>query len=345
MKKRSLTIFLALLCLAIPGLVSAQVSTAGVIFLTIEPGARNAGMGGGGVALGADAGATASFYNPAALAVVPGTTLSGMHNKALPELADDLYYEVLGATYSLGESGGLGANLTFYSYGSQTWTDGVGNDLGTIDSFDLAATVGYGLSLSRRTAIGGSFKLIYSNLSEVGAEAERGDGRAFTFALDAGILFTDLLPRTNLGISLQNIGPDIAYIDRDQADPLPQSLRIGVSHLILDSPGHRLLVIYDMYKLLAQTENIFLTSILTAWTDDDLSNELKQLVHMVGAEYVFGGRLALRAGYFYDKAGFVKYPTFGMGLSYGSYQFDLSHAYAPDKPYAQGTRVSFGLVF
>ena len=41
----------------------------------------------------------------------------------------------------------------------------------------------------------------------------------------------------------------------------------------------------------------------------------------------------------------VEYPTFGLGLHYASYRFDLSHAWAPDKPYAQGTRVSFGLVF
>ena len=41
----------------------------------------------------------------------------------------------------------------------------------------------------------------------------------------------------------------------------------------------------------------------------------------------------------------MKYPTFGLGVAWSSYRFDLSHAYAPDKPYAQGTRVSFGLVF
>jgi len=43
--------------------------------------------------------------------------------------------------------------------------------------------------------------------------------------------------------------------------------------------------------------------------------------------------------------GSVKYPTFGLGIKYGAYRFDLSHAYAPDKPYAQGTRVSFSLAF
>ena len=345
MRGRTLTLLLAFVCLALPARSSAQVSTAGVIFLTIEPGARNAGMGGAGVALGADAGATASFYNPAALALVPGKRLTGMHNKALPELASDLYYEFLGGTYSLGSAGGLGANITFYNYGSQVRTDGVGNNLGNIDSFDMAATASYGLPISRNLAIGGSFKLIYSSLSPVGAEAEKGDGRAYSFAIDAGVLFTDLLPRTNLGIVLQNVGPDIAYIDRDQADPLPQNLRVGIAHRLIEAADHRLTLVYDLYKSLAQDKGIFLSSVITAWTDDELSEEFRQIVQMGGAEFVYADLLALRVGYFYDQAGFVRYPTFGLGVSYGAYRFDLSHAYAPDKPYAQGTRVSFGLIF
>jgi hypothetical protein len=345
MKRRAITLLLVSLCLALPGRTGAQVSTAGVIFLTIEPGARNAGMGGAGVALGADAGATASFYNPAALALVPGKRMTGMHNKALPELADDLYYEFLGGTYSLGQAGGLGGNITFYSYGRQVRTDGVGNNLGNIESFDMAATASYGLPLSGKLAVGGSFKLIYSNLSPVGAEAEKGDGRAFSFAVDAGILFSDLVPRTNLGIVLQNVGPDIAYIDRDQADPLPQNLRIGVAHRLIEAADHRLTLVYDLYKSLAQNDDIFLTSLITAWTDDDLDEEIRQVVHMGGAEFVYADLIALRVGYFYDQVGVVRYPTFGLGVVYNSYRFDLSHAYAPDKPYAQGTRVSFGLVF
>jgi hypothetical protein len=221
----------------------------------------------------------------------------------------------------------------------------VGNNLGNIESFDMATTVSYGLPLSSRLAVGGSFKLIYSNLSPVGAEAEKGDGRAFSFAVDAGILFSDLLPRTNLGIVLQNVGPDIAYIDRDQADPLPQNVRIGIAHRLIETSDHRLTLVYDLYKSLAQNDDIFLTSLISAWTDDDLKDEFRQIVHMGGAEFVYADLLALRVGLFHDEVGVVKYPTFGLGDVYNSYRFDLSHAYAPDKPYAQGTRVSFGLVF
>ncbi len=345
MRIRSAAIIPAIFLLLVPSLAEAQVSTAGVIFLTIEPGARNAGMGGAGVALGADAGATASFYNPAALALMPGTELTGMHNKALPELVDDFYYEFLGGTHSLGSAGGVGGNITFYSYGSQRRTDGAGNDLGAIESFDLAATASYGISLTPKVALGGSFKIIYSNLSPVGAEAEKGDGRAFSFAVDAGVLLTDLRPGLSLGVVLQNVGPDIAYIDRDQADPLPQNLRAGVAFKALDLPSHRLTLLYDLYKLLAQRKNHFLTSVVIGLTDDNMDEEISQIVHMGGLEYVFANLLALRLGYFYDNVGVVKYPTFGLGIRYGSYNFDISHAYAPDEPYAQGTRVSFSLVF
>lgn len=342
---KSRTILALILVLAMPAAASAQVSTAGVIFLTIEPGARTAGMGGAGTALGADAGALASFYNPAALALIPGTTLSGMHNKALPELVDDFYYEFLGGTHSLGNAGGVGGNITFYSYGSQTRTDGAGNNLGTIHSFDLAASAGYGLTLRDDLAFGAGFKIIYSNLAQAGAGAELGDGRAWSFAVDAGLLWTDVLPRLNLGLSLQNLGPDIAYIDRDQADPLPQSLRVGAAWRAIEAPGKRLILVYDVYKSLARRDTHFLGGIFSGWTDEPFGTELKQIVHMGGAEFLLADLLALRAGYFYDQAGVVEYPTFGLGLHYASYRFDLSHAWAPDKPYAQGTRVSFGLVF
>jgi hypothetical protein len=324
---------------------SAQITTAGVIFLTIEPGARNAGLGGGGVALGADSGPTASFYNPAALARVGGTSFTGMHNKALPELADDLYYEFLGGTHSLGAAGGVGGNITYYNYGRWERTDGVGNVLGSEQSFDLAATASYGVALTPKLAVGGSFKVVYSSLASVGAEAERGDGRAFTFAVDAGVLFTDIRPRLNLGIALQNLGPDIVYVDRDQASSLPQNLRVGLAWRAIEGPGQRLTFAYDFYKLLASNKGSFLTSFVTGWTDDDFDLELRQIVHMGGAEYLLADIIALRAGYFLDQAGVVKYPTFGLGVYYGSYRFDLSHAYAPDKPYSQGTRVSFSLVF
>jgi len=299
-----------------------------------------------GSGLGHDAGATASFYNPAALPLVPGIQITGMHNRALPELGfSDLYYEFLGGTWNLGEAGGLGGNITFYNYGTQLRTDGVGNNLGEISSFDLAASASYGLSVSELFSVGATFKLIYSNLSPVGAEAEKGDGRAWSFAIDAGVLFTDLLPRTSLGIVLQNVGPDIVYIDRDQADPLPQNLRIGLSHRLLEAPSYRLTLVLDAYKPLSRYEGTFLTSLFSGWLDEDMGNEVRQVVTMGGAEFMFADLLALRTGFFYDEAGKVKYPTFGLGVAWTSYRFDLSHAYAPGKPYAQGTRVSFGLVF
>lgn len=332
-------------CLLLPAAASAQVSTAGVIFLTIEPGARNAGMGGAGVGLGGASGGTASFYNPAALGLMEGTTLTGMHNKALPELVDDFYYEFLGGTHSLGPAGGIGGNITFYNYGSQTRTDGAGNDLGEIVSFDMATSVSYGLALSSRSALGGTFKIIYSNLANQGAEAEQGDGRAFTFAVDAGFMLTGVLPHVDLGVVLQNIGPDIAYIDRDQASPLPANLRVGMAWQVLDLPRHRLIAVFDVYKMLAQTEHSWLSSLFTGWLDDPLKEEWRQMVRMGGVEYTFDDLLSLRLGYFNDTVGRVYYPTFGAGFAYQHYRFDLSHAYAPDKPYAQGSRVSFSLVF
>ena len=49
------------------------------------------------------------------------------------------------------------------------------------------------------------------------------------------------------------------------------------------------------------------------------------LIYNVGAEYWYADLIALRTGYNYDKAGSVKYLTFGAGLRYATYQFDFGY--------------------
>ncbi|MEE2627117.1 MAG: hypothetical protein VX670_01395, partial [Candidatus Latescibacterota bacterium] len=89
MKKTSAAL-VAALCLfcSFEKAVATPESRAAVLFLLIEPGARAIAMGESYVAIADDA--TASYFNPAALAGQSKKKINFTHSKWLPGLADDL---------------------------------------------------------------------------------------------------------------------------------------------------------------------------------------------------------------------------------------------------------------
>src|SRR6187431_2044263 len=69
-------------------------SEAGAASLQIEPSARANGMGKAQVGIVDDA--TASWWNPAALAFMDDRQVTLMHSQLVPGLADDVFYEFFG---------------------------------------------------------------------------------------------------------------------------------------------------------------------------------------------------------------------------------------------------------
>ncbi|MDP7448954.1 MAG: UPF0164 family protein, partial [Candidatus Latescibacteria bacterium] len=84
--RKTLTLGVAAACLAGPiePVSATPESRAAVLFLLIEPGARASGMGESYVAIADDA--TASYFNPAALAGQTDRKLNFTHQKWLPGL-------------------------------------------------------------------------------------------------------------------------------------------------------------------------------------------------------------------------------------------------------------------
>ena len=56
-----------------------------------------------------------------------------------------------------------------------------------------------------------------------------------------------------------------------------------------------------------------------------LMNEIDKMIFNIGAEYVYAGIFAVRAGYIYDRAGAISNPTFGFGLNYANFGFDFGY--------------------
>lgn len=332
MKKLVMTsLILALTLFAVSNLFA--VSQAAVLFLLISPGARASGMGETFAAVADDA--SAVFWNPAGLAFQSGREITIMHAKWLPQLASDMSFEFLAYRQYIESLGGtLGANVTFLNLGEQVHTGETGPEpLGTFHSWDLAVSLSYATKLNPHLGLGVGVRYIHSNLAPLGAGEEKGKGVGSSFAVDVGVLykFPFVNDRIAFGANLSNMGPKITYIDAAQADPLPTNIRLGLSFKVLDMEYNKLTFAYDTYKLLVrgyEDENEewkydpFYKAIFSAWGEEDA---FSSMVHSVGMEYAYNNMIFIRAGYYYDEEGKVKYPTFGAGLQYASFRFDFAY--------------------
>ncbi len=247
MRNKTLTLFLLTVLIGLSS-ITAQ-SEAGAIFLLISPGARAGGMGEAQVAVANDA--YASYWNPAGLGFLKGSELALMHVNWLPNLADDLYYEFVAFRKHVPYLGTLGGHLIYLNLGEQNRTGENQEDLGTFTTYMMAFCVSYSSLLSANSSLGLNAKVSYQHLAEIGAGSEKGKGTSTDFGFDIGYLRKGLFtPRLDLGLTITNIGPKVAFIDAAQADPQPTNFTLGLQYRLIDSQFNRLSLVYDVDKLL-----------------------------------------------------------------------------------------------
>jgi len=248
-------------------------SQAGAIFLLIFPGARPNGMG-------------ASFCS----------------------IADDVVKPVEGL-------GNIGFSFIYLTTGETEGTDPYGASIARWRTFDFSIGVTYSTLLRQNLAVGGGIKFIYSYLAPSWLVTQlyntRGGGQGSSFAVDLSLLYM-LTDRINVGAVLQNLGPNIRYIQGGVSDPLPRSLKAGVSYKLLNSRTNRLTLATEF------------TKVLVALTDPlDLNYEAKEAWKHFGIEYWYRDFFSARAGYFLDWEGHRTGPTFGGGVKFKGFQFDI----------------------
>jgi len=271
--------------------------------------------------------------------------LTFMHAALLPELAQDVYYEYLSYVQNTENWGTIGGNITFISYGSIPRTSASAELIGEINPYETALTLSYGTRMGKNLALGLGAKFIYSHLSDQGAGKERGSGAGSSFAIDAGIIYKAPLwtkyilhvvsppsilgcKEPTFGVAVTNLGPDVSYIDVDQADPLPRNLALGFAYKIFNTPYNKLTAVAEINKELVDVSG-------------DISKMWKQAVKNVGFEYWYANYVALRGGYIYDKIGDIKTATFGAGLRISLLNIDFAYVPANQNvALANTTRIS-----
>ena len=175
--------------------------------------ARSAGMGEAFAAV--DAGVDSLGYNPAGAARLARPELASSYNSGIA--GDDFGF--LGYAHPLSLAT-LTAGFVYYDAGSVNLSFSDGRQESRTAEKDMAALLGLGAPLGWGLCIGGTAKVFRLELAE--------EVKAAGYAADLGALWHTPLKGLNLGVSLQNLGPDVKF--EEEGDPLPQTIRFGAAY-------------------------------------------------------------------------------------------------------------------
>lgn len=180
-------------------------------FLNIGVDARSSAMGGAYTAVVDNA--SASYWNPGALAHISSPQLSASHFDWL----QDVSYDFLSIAYPACDRLTLAASATYLGYGTIEGYDIHDTPIGEITStYDFMTGLSAGFHVSENVMAGLTAKYVVISLA----------GRsASTVVFDAGAQVD--LERLVLGVTLSNFGSKIKV--SSVAEPLPTSLRAGVA--------------------------------------------------------------------------------------------------------------------
>ncbi len=190
-----------LLVLVLVGSASAEISkvgTAGAQFLKIGVGSRYQGMGEASVAVANDV--YSMYWNPAGLADVQGSAISFTNvNWVL-----DINLNYLGYAHYFEDVGTFGFSVAVLSMGDQEITtfdqqDGTGT---SYSASSYAFGLSYARQLTNKFAFGATVKYVGEKI-----HLERSRG----FAFDFGTMLYTGFRTLRLGMSINNMGPDMKF--------------------------------------------------------------------------------------------------------------------------------------
>lgn len=323
---------------------ASAVSQAGGIGLQFPIGARYNALGEAGTALSTDA--TAMWWNPGgfAFANAAGQQATGhfMYSPLVPGLADDVWITWLGGGVDVEGWGMVGAHLTYLSQGEQQGTDESGNETVTFNSYQVALGVNYAAPILDNLGVGVGVKYFRDELAPDDATQDKRSGSGDSWGFDFGVHYRPI-DMVKLGVAYVNGGPDITFVDADQSDPMPKTLRLGTAVEVFRSELQRVTAVFDWYAYKDAILPGFMRDKGILVEDDDTT------VIGAGAEWAYLESMFVRAGYKRDKEGDIVDATFGFGFDlerWTNQSINFDYASVPQADGLQRVhRFSFGFDF
>ena len=213
---------LIVLVLCVVGVVQQSWSQQATIFpfMSSMMSARMAGLAGSTVAMIHDG--QNVVMNPAWLTTLNGSAVGGTFIKHVLDISAGY------ATYNrdVAGLGTMAATVSYNSYGSFDRADAQGTVTGSFQSSDVVLGISLAREIDTLISYGVTAKVLHSSLDNMASTA---------IALDAGMLFQFPKQRTNVGISVLNLGTQLSTYDGTR-DRLPVDVRIGVNHRLRGLP-------------------------------------------------------------------------------------------------------------
>ena len=355
-------IVVAVFALFITGLSIAQraenVITTAVPFLLIAADARSAGMGDQGVATTADV--FSQMWNPAKYAFAEdqhGFAMS--YTPYLSELVNDISISQVNYFNKFNERSAFAVSMRYFSLGTIIFRR---------DEFDpgmeekpneIALDLSYSLKLSQNfsMAVAGRYIRSQLRLQNLNSDASPANGFAFDIAgfyQSEEVAFSNFNGRWRAGFNFQNMGPKISY-DNDNNDLnsnfMPAMVRVGGAYDFILDGFNKISVQTELSKLMVPTPDFFnedgtADPVLrdrynrTGWVQGmfssfgdapgGFSEELREVMWALGAEYWYQDSFALRLGYFNEHAtkGARQFYTLGAGFKYNTIKIDVSYLFS-----------------
>lgn len=332
--------------------------TTGVTSLGVAPDARGGAMGDLGVATDPDV--NSQFWNPSKYAFAysrAGVSLS--YTPWLRKLVNDINLAYLSGYWKFGSSDlqAVSASLRYFSLGSISITDEGGNEVNSVNPYEMAVDLGYSRKLSESFSMGVVFRYIHSDL---GLRSDDGGATAASaFAADISGYQTKypIIGRSECqwswGFNISNIGTKMSYDGGNNMAFIPTNLRLGTTFLFPLAEYNTLSFSLDLNKLLVPAKPLLgnyetddeyqkadddyknmspITGIFKSFYDSPggFSGELKEINLSLGAEYSYNQQFFLRAGYFNEtkNMGNRKYFTFGAGFALNVFRLDAAYVLA-----------------
>ena len=346
-----------------------NVVTSAMPMLNIGPDARMGGMANAGVAASPDA--NALFWNPAKLAFMGAGTMQGglSYTPWLRRLVPDVELMFANVAMGLGDRSGVGASLRYFSLGDITFHNEQGDEQGTYRPYEMALDVAYALKLSENWSAGVGLRYALSDLTQGQVVGSLQTKPGQTVATDVSFYYQG--EELNLpdgqkgqwlgGLNISNIGAKVKYTESGDADFIPTNLKLGVGYNWILDRYNRVVVLFDVNKLLVPTQPVrdlldadgdgdryeiiagkddnvpVIQGILQSWdpaAKPDGSRELmREFMYNAGVEYWYDNKFAVRGGYQHEDAlkGNRRFFTMGFGLRYSLLGLDFAYLFPADQ--------------
>lgn len=334
--------------------------------LSIAPDARAGGMGDVGAATTPDV--NSQYWNPAKYVFMESEAgLSLSYTPWLRKLVSDIDLAYLAGYWKFDQRQALSMSLRYFSLGDISLFDEYGEIAGAAHPNELAIDGAYSRMFSDKFSGAVALRFIYSDLGNGIGSDEIYPG--MTVAADVSAYYKTPLAVQNvdgnlaLGLNISNIGGKVSYDDFLSSNFIPTNLRLGGSFDYPIDTYNKISVSADVNKLLVPTQQSK-DGVMTAQQYNDLSpitgifrsfsdapggfsEEMREIMWSVGAEYAYNNQFFVRGGYYNEAAdkGNRKYFTAGAGFKLNVFQLDAGYVISTSQSNPLDQTLRFSLSF